>query len=183
MPGSPMHYTKEGAQPLCVLRRIFSQFAIRGLDLSKLISPNPKGIHPSAKWRFLVWLHLPIKNSSWPAHAEEWNIIKTLADLAVITTRRVISSIAAFLAEIPLQRHLEDSWLWESWSSVGPRQPSLGRDTGLEVLHSRLVLNTKREKNEKSGNRIILVFPKDQSFLWKWTHAMQFQNIKTFAFL
>lgn len=48
---------------------------------------------------------------------------------------------------------------------MGPRQPSLGRDSGLEVLHSRLVLNTKREKNEKSGNGIILVFPKDQNFL------------------
>lgn len=97
--------------------------------------------------------------------------------------RRVISPTAAFLAEIPLQRHLEDSWLWGSWSSVRPRQPSLGWDTGLEVLHSRLVLSTKRKKNEKSGNGIILVFPKDQSFLRKWTHAMQFQNIKTFAFL
>lgn len=182
MPGSPMHYTKEGAPPLCVLRRFFSQFSIRGLDLSKLISPNPKGTHPSAKWRFLIWLHLSIKNSSWPARAEEWSI-KTITDLPVITTGRVIPPIAAFLAEIPLQRHLEDSWLWGSWSSVGARQPRLGRDTGLEVLHSRLVLNTKREKNEKSGNGIILVFPKDQSFLWKWTHAMQFQNIKTFAFL
>lgn len=48
---------------------------------------------------------------------------------------------------------------------MGPRQPSLGTDTGLEVLHCRLVLNTKREKNEKPGNGIILVFPKDQSFL------------------